>query len=336
MEHSPKTPSLEQVTRIIKEAYAEIGRGMLGALRVESVFRDPISQTLFVVVSDRVNLSRAIGPSGRIRHVVKKKLGIDRIKVVTEPQVFFRDLKRRLAFEAIKGLKMELSHNQRLFADEVLSPLLMGNLPKRRVSCAVALAYSGGVDSTAALVLLSRFVEVKALTIAPGPYMIPKGVRKRIESITSSLGVRHEYLESSATRFWNLFAECLEKAVHPCGRCKTLMEEVLLRHARETGAEVLVYGDLLPIASESVSLRSEILVVRLPAALALDKQDCIHIAEEAGYRWSPYTYGCPMLKQIHRAHPHTRYTSIQRILRKTYAGVLTPSQSLRYIRSIMG
>lgn len=321
---------------VIEEAYAEIGRGMFGALRVKDTLWDRISQTLFVVVSDRTDLSKALGPSGRIRHMVRKRLGISRIKVITEPQMLLRGLRKRLALKAIQALEGKLSTDQRLFAEEVLSPLLMGDLPNRRVSCAVALAYSGGVDSTAALALLSKFVDVRALTVAPGPYVVPKAVRRRIESVTTSLRVRHEYLENSATRFRNLFTECLEKAVHPCGRCKTLMEEVLLRHAKETGAEVLVYGDLLPTASESVSLRSGVFVVCLPAALALDKQDCIHIAEEAGYRWSPYAYGCPMLKQIHRKHPHTRYTSIQRILRKTYAGVLTPSQALRYIRSIVG
>jgi uncharacterized protein len=42
-------------------------------------------------------------------------------------------------------------------------------------------------------------------------------------------------------------------------------------------------------------------------------------------------YGCPLLNEVHKLHPHMRRFSIQRILRETRAGVLEPGQALNLI-----
>ena len=42
-------------------------------------------------------------------------------------------------------------------------------------------------------------------------------------------------------------------------------------------------------------------------------------------------YGCPLINEVHKKHPHMRRYSIQRILRETRAGVLEPGQALNLI-----
>ncbi|HEX7468501.1 MAG TPA: ATPase, partial [Methanobacterium sp.] len=42
-------------------------------------------------------------------------------------------------------------------------------------------------------------------------------------------------------------------------------------------------------------------------------------------------YGCPLINEVHKMHPHMRRYSIQRILRETRAGVLEPGQALSLI-----
>ena len=42
-------------------------------------------------------------------------------------------------------------------------------------------------------------------------------------------------------------------------------------------------------------------------------------------------YGCPLINEVHKLHPHMRRFSIQRILRETRAGALEPGQALNLI-----
>ena len=80
----------------------------------------------------------------------------------------------------------------------------------------------------------------------------------------------------------------------------------------------------------------DVLRFNVLAALNLTKSETVAIAKMFNHPGTSFTYGCPMLREIHKKHPHLTYPSIQRVLRETRAGILEPSQALKYVKSILG
>jgi predicted PP-loop superfamily ATPase len=77
-----------------------------------------------------------------------------------------------------------------------------------------------------------------------------------------------------------------------------------------------------------------ILRINLPALLSLKKGDVKKIAGKLGVG-KKGGYGCPLIGEVHKKHPHMRCFSIQRVLRETRAGVLEPGEALNQIKGIM-
>ena len=68
----------------------------------------------------------------------------------------------------------------------------------------------------------------------------------------------------------------------------------------------------------------------MPAMLSATKGETKDLAGRFGIE-SRGAYGCPLINEVHKRHPHMRRFSIQRVLRETRAGVLEPGEALRLI-----
>jgi predicted PP-loop superfamily ATPase len=68
----------------------------------------------------------------------------------------------------------------------------------------------------------------------------------------------------------------------------------------------------------------------LPAMLSATKGETKSLSSYFNIK-SKGGYGCPLINEVHKKHPHMRRYSMQRILRETRAGVLEPGQALNLI-----
>ena len=133
----------------------------------------------------------------------------------------------------------------------------------------------------------------------------------------------------------------MEGRFHPCGRCSKIIEKEVLDFAGDNHIPFLIYGDLLSTGAQSLQweeVRGEnnlktgkILRINLPALLSLKKGDVKKVAGSWGVK-KRGGYGCPLIGEVHKKHPHMRRYSIQRVLRETRAGILEPGEGLDQIQ----
>lgn len=193
-------------------------------------------------------------------------------------------------------------------------------------------ALSGGVDSSSSL-LIAQLLGFKpiAVTVNPGDIILPKYFRQSVENLTQKLGIEHRYLEVEMDE---VVKGALAGTFHPCGRCSKVIEEALFQFTKKNNIPFLIYGDLLSTGDQAFQKEENILRINLPALLALKKGDVKKIAGKIGVE-KKGGYGCPLIGEVHRKHPHMRQFSIQRVLRETRAGALEPGEALNQIKGIL-
>lgn|GEM_PF-149025 len=216
-------------------------------------------------------------------------------------------------------------------------------------------ALSGGVDSSTSLIVAKMLgFHPLAVTVNPGHIILPRYFRESVENLTQMLGVQHQYLEVDMKE---VIEGSLEGRFHPCGRCSKTIEETVFDFTRDNNIPFLIYGDLLSTGAQSLQLelnssgkgtssgietnssgietnlvKGNILRINLPALLSLKKGDMKKVAGSWGVK-KRGGYGCPLIGEVHKKHPHMRRFSIQRILRETRAGILEPGEALDQIKS---
>jgi GMP synthase (glutamine-hydrolysing) len=111
------------------------------------------------------------------------------------------------------------------------------------------IACSGGVDSTAAAVLVSRAIGERLLTVYVDTGMMREGETETVRSMLSRLGVNFKVVDASGE-----FFSALRDVVDPEKKRKIIGERfirVFEREAREYKAEFLVQGTIAPDWIES-------------------------------------------------------------------------------------
>jgi predicted PP-loop superfamily ATPase len=96
-----------------------------------------------------------------------------------------------------------------------------------------------------------------------------------------------------------------------------------------------VTGEMLPSGRQALDLQENILIIHLPAALALSKYRTERISEESGKEIFRRKFGCNLVAKSHSKGWKNSGPSIFRVLRELEAGVLTTGQSLEYIKDIV-
>lgn len=212
-------------------------------------------------------------------------------------------------------------------------------------------ALSGGVDSSTSLIIAKMLgFNPMAVTVNPGDIILPRYFRESVEKLTLKLGVEHRYLKVDMS---DVVKGSLEGQFHPCGRCSKVIEETIFDFTMDNHIPFLIYGDLLSTGAQSLQLEmsssreiisgrenslgkgeignENILRINLPALLSLKKGDVKKVAGSWGVR-KRGGYGCPLIGEVHKKHPHMRRFSIQRVLRETRAGILEPGEALDQIQ----
>ena len=314
--------------------------------KIEDVIQDSNNNILYIIVSDRPDRSALIGYGGLIIKKIKREINVNEVTVIAKTDLLIKRkrisetimkakaiMKRRKIPQDIKEFLEILIEQLRL--EKKFPPRIITEREKAK-NIKVLVAYSGGVDSTAALVLLKNMgFNVKAVTVDPGPFILPNWVRDNIAKAIKLLSIEHEFIKPIVD-FHEIIEHAKEGTHMPCSLCYPVLTSSVYMHAVENGINIVAFGDLISTSKYSLDfpLRKKFLLrVNLPGALALTKHDT-KLLSKGIVDWKPL-YGCPLLRNSMKNHRWMRYIAIERVLREVRAGILEPMDGLRYIKSIL-
>ena len=171
---------------------------------------------------------------------------------------------------------------------------------------------------------------VLTVTVDPGTIILPNQFRRNINNLTTTINVPHEYVKTDMTP---IIQDALSGKIHPCGRCSSHIEEVVLNKVKQEEISIMTYGDLLSTGSQSITKKEDIIRINLPALFRMEKTEIKDIVTKYSVN-KIKGYGCPLVVQVHKKYPQYRPFSIQRVLRETRAGILEPGEALDLINTI--
>jgi predicted PP-loop superfamily ATPase len=333
------------ISRLISKIRQEIGHKEV-KIDISDVFFDEKSGRLLILTPDRPEKSAIIGKGGWVVGRLREELGVGSIHVEACSDYLVPKYRMELALEKLESIvpgfeikeqkpllnlldflkvRMENPYNLRV----VLEQIKTSNTEfDGFYDFKTVVALSGGVDSSFSLILARMLgFNPLAVTVNPGDIILPRYFRDNVENLTRKLEVKHQYLEVAMDE---VIEGSLGGKFHPCGRCSKTIRETVLEYSKELKAPFLIYGDLLSTGSQSIVKEDEVLRINLPAFLSANKGEVKDIAGHWGVK-KRGGYGCPLLGEVHKRHPHMRRFSVQRVLRETRAGILEPGEALNQI-----
>jgi predicted PP-loop superfamily ATPase len=186
----------------------------------------------------------------------------------------------------------------------------------------IAVAFSAGADSRAALKIL-RWAGFDTVPITA---RLPQMDESTVETARSEGALFVEIHEYSQT-----MEELIEKGAPICGRCHSMVMGAVEEMTRELGVKILATGDMLSSGLISIYEKNGMVILNLPAFLALDKAEIIGII---GGKYD-LEFGCPLLWKLFRKAPSTKRLALQRVLRETRAGALGPEMAVELMRDVL-
>ena len=298
---------------------------------------------LHIIVDGRSDKSLCLGPGGRVAAELAKRLNMV-VSVHSEDELLLRRRRLDRTLVRVALLREQGDRTQRAFLDTLVRAIeAERGYPEsdwRAVkTCAtdetsVALAFSGGVDSTASLALLRGWgIRVTAVFVNLGHGVLEQTLTRRANETARHLGA--EWVEIHVDEMYHeIVQRALVGRIHPCGQCHGQILHNVRMWASQTRESVLVTGELLPTGTHAVSLQEGMLVVHLPAALALSKHRTRAIAEPIHGVFKT-SFGCLLLREVHRQGWRMIAPSVFRVLRELEAGALSTGMALRMIRDIV-
>ena len=332
-----------RVEKEVKRAREELGMPVLTPPRIADVRLDHEKSLLHVIAEDRPDKAAALGAGGMVLHKAASLLGFRKAFITSMRDIELKRSRVASSLSALLALGKTSPPQVKRVIEARLTCLLEnelrfphGDMPQMDPieEAGVAVAYSGGVDSTAMLVAVSQLgLKPTAVSVHPGNWMIPPETLRIMEKVTSMLGVKNVFLNGDG--YEEILGLASEGIVHPCGRCHRLTEKLISSWALQNGFGVVCFGDLLPTGRHAVYSTGGILRFNL-GALAMSKRETDEISKRHGHPGTHFYFGCPLLRSAQRKHRHLQYLSIYRVLRECHSGILEPAQALRYVKSIIG
>ncbi len=328
---------LEEISREIKAVKKELEHGVTEEPRILEVRHDKREDRLTIVAADRGDKSIIIGKGGWVVGKLRERLGYKKISVVAYTDLVIREFRRKESLKAIESARV--GEEAREFFDNCLRGILEAELKGNEFRCKgkynVALALSGGTDSSGGLLLLERYgVKPKAVTVDPGTAVLPRKMRENIENVVGYAKIEHEFIDID---IFEIIDGASKGRFHPCGRCSKVVKDAVYDYCKKEGLSVVIFGDLLSTGSQCINIIDEKLVrVNLPGMLAKTKAEMRGLIESASIEYNHYKYGCPLLRGTFKKHPKFMRFSIQRVLREVRAGILEPGEGMREIQDIVG
>lgn len=333
--------SIESIEKLVDEIRTEFrySRGVAPVI-VDVIERN--STDLHVIVSDRAEKSLMIGPRGIIAAEIAKRTD-RKVSFYGADEILIRNHRLGLSLKRIDELIDQVNRKQK----EVIT--MIGDLVKLERdypatsmfeldyvsrNANLGIAYSGGYDSTGALLIVRKlFPRLKAFTVNLGPRFIDPREIERMHEQLKELGVTFFLIEDKA-EFSAILDKMQEGKSHPCRLCHEVTMECVKKAAIEERIDVLITGELLPTGRQSMEYEKGLLTIHLPAALALSKYRTKEIS--SGKRNTNITrFGCAHLANLHRRGWRDCGPSIFRVLRELQAGILSSGEALKLIKSIL-
>ncbi len=329
------------IEQLIHEIRMELGYDRGARPRVRMVVEAP-DTSLHVITPDRAEKSMCLGPDGRVAAELAKRLS-RRVTFYGDDELLVRRHRLDLTLARIEELMPQVTESQRVFLQVLASEIRIESsrpmsFPSREEiahsGIQVAIAYSGGYDSTASAILLRVMgIAIIAVTVDIGDAFVSRIQNHRLVSLCKALGIEHVLIHPSSI-FDEIVVRARQGRVHPCGQCHATILDQFMDNVVSRGIEVAVTGEMLPTGRQAILLERGVLLVHLPAALALSKYRMIEICESIGIK-ERLTFGCNLLKEVHQQGWSAMGPSIYRVMRELEAGVLTTGQALDYVKSIV-
>ncbi|TFG12477.1 hypothetical protein EU537_09340 [Candidatus Thorarchaeota archaeon] len=298
---------------------------------------------LHVLVPDRAEKSLLLGPGGRVVAKLSEVFGTP-ITVHSNCELLLRERQLRLTFQRIGKLLSDSSPNQKPILQqlrldiekEMEYPRRQIDMRKEDTGTIVAVAFSGGVDSGAALYWATRQTRsVISLTADLGCQVMGNPEKRAIRYISENLEISQYFIDASSN-LEKIFEGAIKEKLHPCGRCHRTLMESIRNSARDLGVDLLLTGELLPTGRQSIELMDDLMIIHLPATLSLSKYRTRKISSCLGMKHKQERFGCRLLSRCHQKGWKMIGPSIYRVLRETEAGILSTGQSLQQIKNILG
>jgi predicted PP-loop superfamily ATPase len=301
-----------------------------------------LEDTVFVIVGDRAEKSQCIGPGGRIVAELSKRVG-KKISILSKTELDVRKSRLDLSLGRIEEIKdifesrdtHLLKNIEVQIANEKLYPMYEEVRQVEDQGSPFIVAYSGGIDSSAVLILLKQWgFSPIAVTADPGPQILPPHLKSAIEKFCREMDIPQVYVNVE-DKIKNTLQGALEGRFHPCGRCHSILIDSVKEYALSEKHQLLVTGELLPHGRQAFEFSDNVLVIHLLAALAMTKFRTMNICDDKGLQIQSNQFGCQLLSKLHGTIPGMVQPSIDRVLRELEAGILTTGMAMNLIRSIL-
>lgn len=333
---------VNQIADLVCSIRAELNLTRGVSPRIEKVFQHD-DGSLHLIASDRAEKSLLLGPGGRVAAELAKQTG-KKITVYGADEILLRKHRLQLTRSRIKEImpmatssqRSMLNYLQLMIEQEHTYPTQpMKYDPSSNQYPMVVLAYSGGVDSTsAAMILKESGIIPEAVMVNLGhEFQNPKDI-KQAEDWCLQQNIRLTKLDS-ADENCDLIDRVDEGRVHPCGECHERILDRIRKYSIKSKHEIMVTGELLPTGRQAILLHEGLLIIHLPAALSLSKYRTESIAEKSGKKLLRRKFGCNLVAKSHSKGWKNVGPSVFRVVRELEAGVLTTGQGLEYIKDII-
>jgi predicted PP-loop superfamily ATPase len=331
----------EVLTRLLDETRRRLNLTRGAPPQVQRVLEHPEGQ-LHAIVPDRAEKSQCIGPGGKIVAELAQRIGKD-VAFHGSDELALRQVRLRASKSRIHEIKERVeSENQslltvfeRLIDLEIAFPVQsVHDYEAYHKNGEVAASYSGGVDSSAALVILERAqVDCKAYTVSPDPRILPPPDIDAIREFCRQIRLDCQIIHAP-----NLTQDIMNRAkeglIHPCGECHATIMGKVIEEATSNGHHMIVTGQSLPTGRQAIQELGGIIQIHLPALLSLTKYRMKEILKKRGFPPHRERFGCNFLSRLHNDGWSMIGPSVYRILRELEAGILTSGESLRLIKSV--
>jgi predicted PP-loop superfamily ATPase len=332
----------ESILNLVLTIRDELGleRGVVPIIRKVYAHSDG---SLHIITSDRSEKSLLLGPGGRVAAEMSKRLSMS-ITIYGADELLLRRYKLELTLNRIEEL-ISSSTKTRQRVLQALQKLINNELkfPEENIhndylvdkSMKIIVAFSGGVDSSAALIILKECgFEPDAVTVDLGHRFLNPREITRMDDWCSHLMIKHILIPPKNTTS-DIVQRTSDGRIHPCGECHALILDTIRDYAIKNEYSILVTGELLPAGRQSIEESEQLMIIHLPGALALTKYRTESFAKVKGKLTDQRTFGCRLLNESHLIGWKTAGPSIFRVLRELEAGILTSGQALEYIKSIV-
>ena len=209
-----------------------------------------------------------------------------------------------------------------------IKPLLEHRLGKEQElheSKKTLIAFSGGIDSKATLLIAKEFsLNPEAVT-----FLISDSKREPVEEFCEKNDIKVYFIYDG--HYKTILHDAENKPFHPCGRCQKFITKKIYEFARKKKYKFVGFGDMLSVGSHSIIKIGEMYRLNIPAMLSFNKRDHVEITNEP-----PGEFGCNFLKNIHKKYPYLKKYSISRVLRELRCQSIDVDMAQELIEDIEG